>query len=1073
MKSLKSNLLFIFFIFFFTLSNYSVKAQTYDEALQSQIKLANFMLNSDYPNENKINVLLEEIDKWEDYFSLEDFRKLVQIVEPILFSEINDLYLKILRQSKISVLNMKSYQILSKTNYEVAAFMETTIEKFDKNDSEENIRIKKTFNAQVYTSLTRLYGYLQDYDRAIEYSNKAIDIVKNNTYNMEIPYEKYQYHQDIFISHQAKLELLMRINNLAETKQIMQVMDAKLNYLIENIPDDRVNSGRILSYGRYLIMKFDLGNFNQLEDQINKILSRAPKDITDNVLSDLRDDLIDIVSMLQGNQIKNDYDYLESLELSKIEHHGELIYKIFQLLSHYKKNTLFDVDSYPHHELKASLNKTLRDYQLKALELCNNAHYIPVEITNNQHDCKFSQIIEDFINRDEASLQTEKNQKFKSEFLKILKERRAVGEKYINTWTKALEGLSSYCPALDEKNNDPFIIECNKDRQRYQEYLDESNKSNAHFIEGYIWLYRVKKLTEDIVLYMHHIDLQIKNEHQFMDINTSRYTLFMIEDLYKDIDQNNFLSYSYKKYTNLVQNLRSDIYSYSIGDSENIINSSKEILKKAIEVYDQQNDFKAVYESLKILKQNDFYKFNQRASKLDDSIFQMNLTRFEKDFDLKYLTLKKSVRRLNAEYNRLLIKEPQNPRLNSIRKTIIGKLELFDKYYYEFVSKDTKLQKPKEIFAFDRYEKLNDDESILYIAFQNEVNVNNAPSMKPIEAGVNLKLYLKDNVFSYFYKIENKKLIELINGVSKNLSQNKDIKPEMIQDLSNIFAGPFAEVEKANLKKIKIVYADNYFVNIPMEILLKNKKQSHPNYIVEYINFSQNKANNNKPSKNYAFYGASQGGKGFDPLPGVKEELSLLEKVFSIKSHFKKSFYLNDQFTLESFLDAFKNNTEYIHVASHYKFDAANLKSGSLLLGNGETVNLELMDEKIPFSNNKLIVLSACETGNLIQNEEDIYSGLAATFQHKGAKQVIATLWKIDDKATSLFMYIFYNLISNNQMESSEALALVKLFFQEGHFNSLPSQYNLGRINQQQVLNQISSFQQPHYWAPFIIYSSN
>ncbi|MDF0644460.1 MAG: CHAT domain-containing protein [Nitrospira sp.] len=99
-----------------------------------------------------------------------------------------------------------------------------------------------------------------------------------------------------------------------------------------------------------------------------------------------------------------------------------------------------------------------------------------------------------------------------------------------------------------------------------------------------------------------------------------------------------------------------------------------------------------------------------------------------------------------------------------------------------------------------------------------------------------------------------------------------------------------------------------------------------------------------------------------------------------------------------------------LHFATHGKFNAARPLDSALLLapGGGEDGILtagEIFGLGLP---GNLVVLSACETGLGQLATGDEILGLTRAFMYAGAPQLIATLWEIDDQATSELMDQLY-----------------------------------------------------------------
>ncbi len=94
----------------------------------------------------------------------------------------------------------------------------------------------------------------------------------------------------------------------------------------------------------------------------------------------------------------------------------------------------------------------------------------------------------------------------------------------------------------------------------------------------------------------------------------------------------------------------------------------------------------------------------------------------------------------------------------------------------------------------------------------------------------------------------------------------------------------------------------------------------------------------------------------------------------------------------------------------------------------------------------ELVVLSACSTalGQDVRGEGLI--GLTRGFMYAGARQVIASLWKVDDEATAELMRIFYRNLLRGNMKAPKAL----------------------RAAQAELQSQ-ARWRSPYYWGAFVL----
>jgi CHAT domain-containing protein/Tfp pilus assembly protein PilF len=94
----------------------------------------------------------------------------------------------------------------------------------------------------------------------------------------------------------------------------------------------------------------------------------------------------------------------------------------------------------------------------------------------------------------------------------------------------------------------------------------------------------------------------------------------------------------------------------------------------------------------------------------------------------------------------------------------------------------------------------------------------------------------------------------------------------------------------------------------------------------------------------------------------------------------------------------------------------------------------------------EVIVLSACQTGLGKDVKGEGLVGLTRGFMYAGARRVVATLWKVDDKATAELMKLFFEGLLKAKLRPAEALRT--------------AQINLAKQR---------PWQSPYYWAAFVL----
>ncbi len=232
--------------------------------------------------------------------------------------------------------------------------------------------------------------------------------------------------------------------------------------------------------------------------------------------------------------------------------------------------------------------------------------------------------------------------------------------------------------------------------------------------------------------------------------------------------------------------------------------------------------------------------------------------------------------------------------------------------------------------------------------------------------------------------------------------------------------------------------------------------------------------------------GVSKQYGNFPALPGVEHEL---QSIFSEKTGSPGSgvlagqIRLNEAFNKRSMMEGLRQGFTVVHIASHFSFDTANEEKSYLLLGDGNGLTLEeLQDYQNIFEKVELLTLSACDTAVGGANGKEV-EGFAYLAQNLGANAVVASLWPVADVGAEALMREFYYLRSKDQsLSKAEAFQRAQLALLRGEEKSLDAREKKARSRGPQVAaaeggngmvpykkDASAPFAHPHYWAPFIL----
>jgi CHAT domain-containing protein len=208
------------------------------------------------------------------------------------------------------------------------------------------------------------------------------------------------------------------------------------------------------------------------------------------------------------------------------------------------------------------------------------------------------------------------------------------------------------------------------------------------------------------------------------------------------------------------------------------------------------------------------------------------------------------------------------------------------------------------------------------------------------------------------------------------------------------------------------------------------------------INLTDTAESNHKKKMETLVVGLSDAVQNFSALPSVKEELKDIKKIMNANK-----MYMNQTFTIPNVQNEFKHNDyAIVHFATHGVFGGTG--KHSFLLTYDNQLDMDALEDLMSLGKYRdhqveMLTLSACQTA--LGNERAAL-GLGGVAVKAGVKSAVATLWYVDDEATSLAIRELYRQLKKKEMTKAKALQ-----------------------NAQKMLISTRKYWHPIYWAPFLL----
>ncbi len=339
-------------------------------------------------------------------------------------------------------------------------------------------------------------------------------------------------------------------------------------------------------------------------------------------------------------------------------------------------------------------------------------------------------------------------------------------------------------------------------------------------------------------------------------------------------------------------------------------------------------------------------------------------------------------------------------------------------------------------------------------------------------------------------------LARMVSVASASLRQDESAEGGVADALADALLGPCG-LDRERAHRIYVL-PDGPLHHLPFEALRISAQGGNRRYLIEESEvvyaasatlLMKERAAPSRSERVLVAFGDPEIGQGTEarlregtsmmaslgPLPHARREVESLKPLFS-----GSRVFVGAEATEARFLEE-ASRAGILHVAAHaFADDRQPDFSGIVLASSSATAEkedglvqaYEVADRSFRVD---LATLSACETGRgrLLRGEGLL--GLARAFRIAGVRNLVVSLWKVDDAATADFMAEFYSRISQG-LAPSAALRAAKLACIADLYRPVPPTGAAGAPGSSQrgvgARTRAERLGAPSSWAPFVLLGS-